>query len=84
MAGRHRYYSYKDIKMLKLIKSLLKNKGLTITGVKKILEGKKIESIDDSLNIGVYKPANKSAKIIKDKLKNISKIIKELKEIKNG
>ena len=84
MAGRRRYYSNKNIKMLIYIKSLLKEKGFTINGVKKILEGKELESIDDPLNFGVYNPTDKSKKVIKDKLKNISKIIKELKEIKNG
>ena len=84
MAGRRRYYSNKNIKILILIKSLLKEKGLTIKGVKKILEGKDLESIDDTLNFSVYKPTNKSRNIIKDKLKNISKIIKDLKKIKNG
>jgi len=84
MAGRRRYYSSKNIKMLMYIKLLLKRKGFTINGVKKILEGKQLESIDDPLNFGVYNPTDKSKKVIKDKLKNISKIIKELKEIKNG
>ena len=37
MAGRRRYYTNKNIKMLFYIKSLLKEKGLTINGVKKIL-----------------------------------------------
>ena len=84
MAGRRRFYSDKNIKMLIYIKSLLKEKGMTISGVKKILAGKQLESIDDSVNFGVYKPTNKSTKIIKDKLKNISKIIKDLKKIRNG
>ena len=84
MAGRRRYYSNKNIKMLIYIKSLLKEKGFTINGVKKILEGKELESIDDPLNFGVYNPTDKSKKVIKDKLKNISKIIKELKKIKDG
>ena len=84
MAGRRRYYSNKNIKMLIYIKSLLKEKGLTINGVKKMLESKQVESIDDPTNFGVYKSVNKSTKIIKDKLRSISKIIKELKEIKNG
>ena len=84
LAGRRRYYSNKNIKILIFIKSLLKEKGLTINGVKKLLEGKNLESIDDTVNFGVYKPTNKSAIIIKDKLKNISKIIKDLKKIKNG
>ena len=84
MAGRRRYYSDKNIKILIFIKSLLREKGLTIYGVKKLLDEKNLESIDDSVNFGVYKPTNKSTKIIKDKLKNISKIIKDLKKIKNG
>ena len=84
MAGRRRYYSDKNIKILIFIKSLLREKGLTIYGVKKLLDEKNLESIDDSVNFGVYKPTNKSTKIIKDKLKNISKIIKDLKNISNG
>ena len=84
MAGQRRYYSKKNIRILILIKSLLKEKGLTINGVKKLLEEKNFESIDDSVNFGVYKPTNKSTKIIRDKLKNISKIIKDLKNISNG
>ena len=84
MAGRRRYYSDKNIKVLNQIKSLLKEKGFTINGVKKMLESKQTESIDDPTNFGVYKPVNKSTKIIRDKIKNISKIIKELKEIKDG
>ena len=84
MAGRRRYYSDKNIKILNYIKSLLREKGLTINGVKKLLGGKQSESIDDPANFGVYKPDSKSTKIIKEKIKNISKIIKELKEIKDG
>ena len=84
MAGRRRYYSSKNIKMLHYIKTLLKVEGFTIIGVKKILDSRKLESIDDSVNFGVYKPVNKSTKVIKDKIKNISKIIKELKKIKDG
>ena len=84
MAGRRRYYSSKNIKMLNYIKSLLKEEGFTVIGVKKILDSRKLESIDGSVNFGVYKPVNKSRKVIKDKIKNISKIIKELKKIKDA
>ena len=35
-AGKRRYYSKKDFKIIKLIKFLLKDKGLTIKGVKKL------------------------------------------------
>ena len=84
LAGKRRYYNEKNIKLLINIKSLLKEKGFTISGVKKILNDNQINTIDDYQKIGVYNPKNNSTKIIKEKLKNISKIIKELKDIKNG
>ena len=83
-AGKRRYYSTKDLKIINYIKFLLKEKGLTINGVKKILSENENHSIDDSLNFGVYKPGLKSSKIIRDKVKNISKIIKDIKKLKNG
>ena len=83
-AGKRRYYSTKDLKIIKYIKFLLKEKGLTINGVKRILNEKDSHSIDDAVNLGVYKADLKSSKVIKDKVKNISKIAKELKKIKNG
>ena len=83
-AGKRRYYSKKNIELIKHIKFLLKEKGLTISGVKKALNEKEIRAIDDTDNLGVYKPGLISSKIIKDKIKNISKIIKDLKKIKNG
>ena len=83
-AGGRRYYSKKNIKIINYIKFLLKDKGLTINGVKKILGSKEMHSIDDSVNLGVYKSEFRSAKLIKDRVKNISKIIKELRKIKNG
>ena len=64
------------------IKFLLKEKGLTINGVKKILNQPKTHSLDDDINLGVYKSDLKTTKIIKDKIKNISKIVKELKKFK--
>ena len=83
-AGRRRYYSAKDFKIINHIRFLLKEKGLTINGVKKMLSDKKTHSIDDKPNLGVYKTDLKSTKIIKDKVRNISKIIKELKNLKDG
>ena len=58
-AGGRRYYSDKNIKIINYIKFLLKEKGLTINGVKKILDKKVTHSIDDSANFGVYRPDNK-------------------------
>jgi len=80
-AGKRRYYTAKDLKIIKHIKFLLKERGLTINGVKKMLDEKQSPSLDDSANLSVYKPSLKRTKIIKEKLKNISKIIKELKNI---
>ena len=81
-AGKRRYYSKKNFQLIKLIKFLLKEKGLTINGVKKILNNHEVRSLDLDMNLGVYKPNLQTTKIIKDKVRRISKIIKELKESK--
>ena len=83
-AGRRRYYSDSDLKIITFIKFLLKDKGLTISGVKKILNNTKSHSIDDYSNLGIYKDNIKSKDVIIDKVKNISKILKEIKKLKNG
>ena len=81
-AGKRRYYSQKDFKIIKFVKYLLKEKGLTIIGVKKILNNPSNQSIDQNDVLGVYKPTLDNTSVIKEKVKNISKIIKELKKIK--
>ena len=81
-AGKRRYYSVKVFKIIKYVKYLLKEKGLTIYGAKKILNMAKIDSIDDDMNIGINKENLNRTKVIKNKIKNIAKIIKELKRIK--
>ena len=83
-AGGRRYYSEKNIKMLNFVKLLLKEKGLKIAGVKKILNVKADQSIDEHEYFDINTSKNKSTKFIKDKLKNISKLIKEIKNIKDG
>jgi len=83
-AGRRRYYSIKDLKIIAFIKFLLKEKGLTIYGVKKMLNDTKSHSLDGSMNLSVYKPGLKTSNVIKEKIKNISKIINELKNLRNG
>ena len=83
-AGKRRYYSKKNFQIIKLIKFLLKEKGLTINGVKKILNNPEIHSLDDNMNLGVYKPNFKNTRIINDKIKKIYKIISELKKLNNG
>ena len=66
--------------IIKNIKFLLRDKGLTINGAKKILDSKKSLSIDDNANIGVYNAQSENTKNIKDKVNKIYKIIKELKK----
>ena len=83
-AGKRRYYSVKDLKIIKYIKFLLKEKGLTISGAKKMLNDTESQSLDDSINLSVYKPGLKTTEVIKEKIEKISKIIKELKNLKNG
>ena len=81
-AGGRRYYSVKIFKIIKYIKFLLKERGLTIIGAKKILNSSDTHSIDDNINIGINKSDLNKTKIIKNKIKNISKIIKELRKFK--
>jgi len=81
-AGKRRYYSPKDFETIKYIKYLLKEKGLTIIGVKKILNKSNFEKLDEDIDLGLYKQNLLNTKVIKKKIKNISKIIKELKKFK--
>tara|TARA_B100000378_G_C17826690_1_gene336502 strand:- start:91 stop:495 length:405 start_codon:yes stop_codon:yes gene_type:complete len=83
-AGKRRYYSKKDFETIKLIKYLLKDQGLTIKGVQKILNTKKDLHLDDSLFFGVNSQNCKNSKLLKSKIIKIAKIIKEIKTIKNG
>ncbi len=56
--NNRRYYTPKQVEVIKLIKFLLKNKGMTISGVKNTLNGK-INKLDDvkinSLKTDYYK-----------------------------
>ena len=74
--GKRRYYDIKNIELLKKVHFLLKEQGMTINGVKKILNNKEPLKLDESLNHSI------KAKNLKNKLNKISNIIKEIKEIK--
>ena len=74
--GKRRYYDTKNIELLKKVHFLLKEQGMTINGVKKVLNNKEPIKLDESLNHSI------KAKNLKNKLKKISNIIKEIKEIK--
>jgi len=80
-SGNRRYYSARTFKIIKYIKFLLKERGLTINGAKKILNNAKTQTLDEDTNIGLNKLDLQTTKYIKSKIKNISKIIKELKKI---
>ena len=75
--NNRRYYSPKQVEIVKLIKFLLKTKGMTITGVKNVLNSK-INKLDDydsfSLKADYYKKniKEKSTKIL-DKINNLKK-----------
>ena len=74
---KRRYYSDKQIDTIKLIKFLLKNKGMTINGVKKILNSK-INSLDD------YNSISLKTEYYKHNFKSKSKeILEKIKKIKN-
>ena len=81
MAGKRRYYSKKDFKIIKFIKFLLKEKGFTINGVKKILNTTDIDTLDANVDLSVYKTDFDVTKNFKEKVKKISKLIKELKKL---
>ena len=74
--GNRRYYDKKNIELLKKIHFFLKDQGMTINGVKKILKNMDSLELDENLNnsIKVYD--------IKSKVLKISKILKDLKKNK--
>ena len=74
--GNRRYYDKNNIDLLKKIKFLLKDQGMTIIGVKKLLKSSQSNELDEILNKSI------SADNFKKKVSNISKIIKDLKNIK--
>tara|TARA_B100001105_G_scaffold75729_1_gene59851 strand:- start:135 stop:515 length:381 start_codon:yes stop_codon:yes gene_type:complete len=78
-AGKRRYYDNKSIEVLKKIKFLLKNQGLTIKGAKKVLSTSESFRLDDLSN----KPINVDKNIVlKKKISKISKLVKEIKGMK--
>ena len=74
--GNRRYYDKKNIDLLKKVKFLLKHQGMTILGVKKILNDKEPLKLDELSNNSIKAPN------ILNKLEKISSIIKSLKKLK--
>ena len=75
--GSRRYYNTKTIDVLKKVKFLLKDQGMTIAGVKKVLNSDKSLKLDELPNNSINNPYN-----IKNKLIKISKLIKQIKHLK--
>ena len=76
--SNRRYYDQNTIDVLKKIKYLLKEQGMTIEGVKKMLKKNNPLKLDDFSN----KPITVRDNNLKIKLSKISKIINELKDLK--
>tara|TARA_B100000530_G_scaffold214753_1_gene137767 strand:+ start:239 stop:607 length:369 start_codon:yes stop_codon:yes gene_type:complete len=74
LAGNRRYYDSNSVEILKKIKFLLKDKGMTIKGVKKQLLNEDSE-LDETLNTTIN-----TKNILKSKINKISKIVKQLKK----
>ena len=77
--GSRRYYSNKDIQILKLIYNLLKKQGLTISGAKRVLN-------KDSIQLDQKLLSDIKGKNFKEKIKNkavkIRGILEKIKNIK--
>ena len=77
MNNKRRYYDKNTINLLKRIKFLLKDQGMTIKGVKNIIKDERF-ILDDEINLPINTPKND----LKLTLKKISSILKNLKEKK--
>ena len=79
-AGKRRYYDTNTVKIIKKIKYLLKEKGMTIKGVKNILNNPDPLNLDEisknNINISSINKAN-----LINKIKKITSIINDLKKI---
>ena len=73
--GKRRYYDKKNVNLLKKIKFLLKDQGMTINGVKKLLNTNTSNNLDEI--------SNKSLRTdnLRNKISNISRIIKKIKKL---
>jgi len=75
--GNRRYYNNETIEILKKVKYLLKDQGMTINGAKKVLNLDKSLKLDELPNNSINANYN-----IKNKLKSISNLIKQIKKLK--
>ena len=75
--GNRRYYNNDTIEVLKKVKYLLKDQGMTINGAKKVLNSEKSLKLDE-----LPKNSISADYRIINKLKNISNLLKQIKKIK--
>ena len=75
--GNRRYYNNQTIEVLKKVKFLLKDQGMTINGVKKVLNSDKSLNLDELSNNSISANYN-----FRNKLKNISNLVKQIKKLK--
>ena len=76
--NNRRYYSLDQVEIVRLIHFLIKNKGLTILGVKNVLNSN-INKLDD------YNSHSLKADYYKKRLKNKSlKLLDKIKKLKNN
>tara|TARA_B110001454_G_C12408505_1_gene304064 strand:+ start:56 stop:433 length:378 start_codon:yes stop_codon:yes gene_type:complete len=78
LTGNRRYYDQSSIEILKKVKYLLKEHGMTIIGVKKLLNNEKSLKLDEFSNNSISVNNLK----IRNKLKNISNLVKQIKKLK--
>ena len=76
MNANRRYYDENSINLLKKVKFLLKEQGMTINGVKKVLNGEQSLELDEMANNSI------KADDLRNKLIKISKNVKNLKNLK--
>ena len=75
--NKRRYYSSEQVEIIKMINFLLKNQGMTVSGVKNILNSK-MNKLDD------YKSNSLKTSYFKLKIeKNSRNILEKLKKIKS-
>ena len=74
--ANRRYYDENTINLLKKVKFLLKDQGMTINGVKKVLNGEVALELDEIANNSI------KADNLRNKIVKISKIVKNLKNLK--
>lgn len=77
LSGNRRYYNKETIEILKKVKYLLKEQGMTIKGVKKVLNSNNSLNLDELSNNSISANYN-----FRNKLKNISNLVKQIKKLK--